>query len=99
MTGILQSLGPEGLRSGPTPQKTERTCFGAGWAARTLKACSPAAHARRESPGRLGTLELSLTPLPVPAGRAPCSPALPAPCLPGSSSKGPRGQGLVSGDL
>ena len=79
MAGIPQSLGPEGLRSGPTPQKTERTCFRAGWAARTLKSCLLAAHAHQESPGQLGTLELSLTPLPVPAGQAPCSPALPAP--------------------
>lgn len=43
--GLLCShWAPNELLSGPTPQETERTCFRAGWAVLTVKACLPAAH-------------------------------------------------------
>lgn len=86
----LQLQGPEGLLTGPTPRETEGTCFSTGWAAVTLKACSPAAHTRWEMPAWLGTPGPSLTPLLLPVG----SPPLPCLRPRGSPKSTPKGTGL-----
>lgn len=95
MAGTLQSLGPEGLLSGPTPRR-QKDVF-QSWVGCTdtegLFACCPHWLGIACMTGHPGAATYVL-PVPVAPPPLPCL----YPCISGGSFKCPKGQGPLGGD-
>lgn len=95
MAGTLQSLGPEGLLSGPTPRR-QKDVF-QSWVGCTdtegLFACCPHWLGIACMTGHPGAATYAL-PVPVAPPPLPCL----YPCISGGSFKCPKGQGPLGGD-